>query len=351
MASALFRFSALSWKDRMRTIRVARAIGKGGSRLSEISVRQWLAELGQSDAAFTRLWEPLTLATLNMDSAQAPASLLEVVLRDGFLASKEAARVGLSQVGLSQLLGEPAKTYLAGRGSQVRLRSPVKRVKFSNGVHVELVSGEVIAGKSVISAVPPNRALALFSDHPEISDQLKNASHLKPSAIVSAHLWLDQDPFSTPIVGFWGRDIHWAFRKASFSKEPLSPSSHYFSLVTSAAGIMSQISKEAYLDICRSELRAMTGRNIEIMHSVMIREPQATWVPPLTKGNCRPAAKTPIQNFALAGDWTDTGLPCTIEGAVVSGHRGADIIQAYLSSKAHPKTKSPDPDRREARAQ
>ncbi|MFH1017554.1 MAG: hydroxysqualene dehydroxylase HpnE [Pseudomonadota bacterium] len=327
IASALLRYRALTLGERIRTFRVARAARRRDAELDSISVSEWLAREGQGERARARLWDPLTLATLNIDPGSAPARLLATVLEKGFLDSRESSRVGLSAVGLSELHGEPSRAFLEAHEGEVRTRSIVKRPIFAEGKieAVELADGSREKAKAFLFAVPPPALFQLVRDAPQgLPDFLAPARKMVSSPIVSLHVWFDCEPFESAFVGLWSQEYHWAFRLKAILA---APETRHFCLVASAARRMLSLSRADLIRRGENEMGVVAGRTVRAVRAVCVRESEATWVPPLGGPESRLKCPTPVPNLFLAGDWTATGLPATIEGAVASGHTAAGHVQ------------------------
>jgi hydroxysqualene dehydroxylase len=325
LAVGLLRYSALPLRDRIKAYRVARAASNGRGKLSEQSVTQWLTSLGQSQLSRDRFWDLLTLATLNINPDQAPADLLAVVLKEGFLASAKASRVGLASVGLSELHANPSKRYIEARGGEVRLRTAVKElvVKDRVALGVKLADGMEETALSIVCAVPPSALAKLAHDSPDLRTHLASIQRLAPSPILSLHIWLDRDVSIEAMVGFWGQEFHWVFSKKEIYGDLKTK---HLSVVASSARKLLDLSKEELIALCERELQLVLPAGTKIARAVVLRESEATWVPPLGDSSGRLGAETPVKGLYLAGDWTATGLPATIEGAVKSGHTAAERI-------------------------
>ncbi len=155
-----------------------------------------------------------------------------------------------------------------------------------------------------------------------IDPLVKNASALGSSPIVTVNLWFESSPMSEPFVGLIGGPMHWVFDKSAVFSEPAG----HLSIVASGATGLVGMDNAGIIAAARRQLdRALPATaNTRLLRAVVVREHRATFslapgMPP------RPPATTPLRGFYLAGDWTDTGLPGTIEGAVVSGHRAAKL--------------------------
>ncbi len=333
VATALLRYRALTLRERWGTFRVARASLREDPDLDRISVSEWLTRLGQSEKTRARLWNPLTLATLNIDPDRAPARLLAVVLKRGFLESKETSRVGLSCVGLSELHGEPSRAFLEARGGQIRMRTAAKRVVFrgTNVEAVELADGSRESARAFIFAVPPPALFQLLGEAPpEVLKFLAPTQKLIPSPIISLHVWFDCAPFESAFMGFWDQEFHWAFRPRAFWTDK---NTRHFTMVTSAAHRTLSRPREEWVRLCELEMSRLAGRAVKAVRTVLVKENEATWLAPLGEAQARLGTATPAGNLFLAGDWTATGLPATIEGAVARGHAAADRVQQLTGEK------------------
>lgn len=330
LVPTLLGFRGLKFKDRWSALKVLRAL-KRGDDLSAISAADWLKKLGQSGESRSRLWDPLTLATINIDPERAPAELLAVVLREGFLASKRAASVGLPTVGLSDLHGEPSRRFITEKGGKVRLRSAVKKliVRENQVRGVALADGTSVEARTVICAVPPGDARSLAEDSAELTKFLSPSETLIPSPILSLHLWLKEEPFEEPFLGLWDRQFHWVFRKAAIFRDSKT---RHITLVQSGADALLSKSREELQALAEKELAPLSRRKtVQVERVAVSIEREATWAPPIGNSRGRLPARTPIRNLLLAGDWTATGLPATIEGAVQSGHRAAEAVLALTA--------------------
>jgi squalene-associated FAD-dependent desaturase len=319
--TALLRAPRLSAADRLRLLRVALQARKQAQTLDRVTVREWLLSLGQSEAALQGLWEPLATAALNERPERASALGLAQVLRSGFLDGMPRGGLGLSAVGLSDLYANPSLPYLRARGAEVRLKTPVMRileagercsgVVLSGGVRVE--SGEVIA------CVPPADLLQLLPPALAEIPFFGGATRLTDSAIVSVYLWFGAKvalgvSFAALLGGFW----HWVFDRGRDSH-------HVLTFVRSAANDILGESKETLVRAALADLDRFFPRAARLAprHTLVVKERGATVSLPPGSAPLRPGTRTPLARLYLAGDWTSTGLPATIEGAVASGHAAA----------------------------
>lgn len=267
------------------------------------------------------LWEPLALAALNQSIDQAEAVYFIRVLERVFGPDPSAAALVLPAVPLDQMYAEPARSWLEQRGSDVRVNAPA-RVAITNGrVSGVRVRDELIETPVVISSVPWHALQALFDEPPvELQGTIANATALTSLPIVTVNLWFDRAVMNEPLVGLPGRNFQWVFdRRAIVGGE-----ASHLSLTSSGAEAIVSMPNEALAALAIAEVREALpdARSATVRKSLAVREKRSTFslaadAPP------RPQTVTAIDGFFLAGDWIDTGLPATIESAVISGHASA----------------------------
>jgi uncharacterized protein with NAD-binding domain and iron-sulfur cluster len=153
---------------------------------------------------------------------------------------------------------------------------------------------------------------------------------LTSSPIICVHLWLDREVTNLPFVGFIGTTTQWLFNKRRIFTRRGESHPGYISFVISGARKVVERSSDQILEIVLNDLHAMipASREAKVVKSIVLKEKQATMAPDLRSHELRPTAKTPIPNFFLAGDWIQTGLPATIESAVISGRAAAAAVDS-----------------------
>jgi zeta-carotene desaturase len=327
--SGLLSCPGLTPRERWGLLRVARdvrrrsrgAVADPGA-LDDHSVASWLASLGQGPAACGRLWNPLAIAALNEDPERAPAGLLLPVLREMFLGGASGARLGVARVGLSDLYAEPAARLLRARGCEIRLRAQVRAVLLEGGraSGVALADGSRLAGRHVIAAVPPGELLEILPPEVVSDPFFAGCSRLEASPIVSVYLWFGGEITELPFAGLIGGEWQWLFNRRAFTGR--DSALHGVTLVCSAARALADASRESLVRKALHDLHRFlpASSRAVLRHSLVIKEKWATLTPPRHGAPPRPSWRTPVPGLHVAGDWTATGLPATIEGAVLSGH-------------------------------
>jgi squalene-associated FAD-dependent desaturase len=323
----IFRMKGLTLGDKLRAINVGRALGKKETHVEDRSVSAWLSLLGQSQRIRERFWYPMTIATLNESPEVASARMLKRVLEQAFGGGYSDSRLGLSTVGLSQLYTEGARDFIESRGGQVRTAADVAQLTLEGDLvrGCELKNGECLEADCYISAVPPS-ALGRLLPHEVRRRYFPGLLALTSSPIVSMNLWFDRPVIHREFVGLLGTRVQWLFNKDLICRS--GKRSNHIAIVISAAYQYVDWTREELVQLARRELELLIPevKEAKLLHSRVVKERAATISHTIESDRIRPGAQTRIGNLILAGDWTDTGLPATIESAVMSGHRAAEVV-------------------------
>jgi hydroxysqualene dehydroxylase len=331
LLAGVLGWRALGWRDRASVLRMAPALrrarrwaergGEAPARATE-TVEEWLVRHGQTARLRDLLWEPLALAALNQDIREAAALPFARVLAGVFGPNPRDAAIGLPVRPLDEVFAEPARAFVEARGGSVRVHSLARLHVEGGRVRRVTVRGAAIAATTVIAAVPWFGLATLITGQAgAFGDTLERASALGSSPIVTVNLWFDRTVLGAPFVGLPGRTFQWAFEKSG------TPGAVHVSLVSSGASPVLRMPNGELSDRAARELREAlpASRAATLLRASVVREPRATFS--LRPGEpARPGPITPIDGLFLAGDWTDTGLPATIESAAVSGRRAAEAV-------------------------
>jgi squalene-associated FAD-dependent desaturase len=342
LLAGVMEWDALSWRDKwaalgMNTpLKLACRELRPGATLKAASpdetVENWLIRNGQTSRIRELLWEPLALAALNQPASVASAPPFARVLAEMFGADHRAAAIGLPTLPLDLLYAEPAREYLASRQCEIRT-GMTARAQFGEQVSVS-AGGESLTAGTVIAAVPWFALPDLVEPAPAALGPLVDAARrTSPSPIVTVNLWFDRPVMEDPFLGLPGRTLQWMFDKRLLFGEEAS----HLSLVSSGAASALQLTNEELIETASSEVfeALPESRTARLVRATVVRERRATFS--LAPGQpMRPATRTPIPGLLLAGDWVDTGLPSTIEGAVRSGHRAADLASGSAAAGSGP---------------
>jgi squalene-associated FAD-dependent desaturase len=331
LVGGLLRWRALGFADRVAAVRMGRALralgsdGRGWPALASLTATEWLRQMRQPRRITELLWEPLVVAALNQPPQVAAAEPFVRVMTRMFNGTRRDAAIGLPRVPLDALYAGPARRYLESRGSSVRAGAGATLLVQGNRVSGVDVKGEHLEADTVIAAVPWFGFPAFAAGVPALASLARVAAAMQPSPIVTVNLWYDRPVTDTPFVGLPGRTFQWVFDKARIFGMQAS----HLSLVCSGADAVVALDNQALCDLAAREVAEAlpAARGVRVVRATAVREKRATFS--LAPGQpSRPQAETPVRGLFLAGDWTDTGLPATIEGAVQSGHVAAALAAA-----------------------
>lgn len=324
LAAGVLAWNGLPWRERLAVARLGSALSGAAPPPADETVREWLVRHGQPAGLVAMLWEPLAIAALNQSIDRATASPFVEVLRRMLGPGEIDAAIVMPAVSLSELLIDPAIEYLRARGGDVLTGAPARLVVRDGRVDGVRVRDREIEAGTVVSAVPWHALADLFDEvPPELQDVVRDASDLGSAPIVTVNLWFAGDVLGAAFVGLPGRRFQWAFDKARVT----DGAGRHLSLVCSDAIDLADRTNDEIVALALDELRAAVpaARRVRLERATAVRERRATFS--LAAGQPRrPGTHTGLPGLLLAGDWTDTGLPATIESAVVSGHRAAEAI-------------------------
>lgn len=342
MAAAVIRYRHLSLRERLSlmvaVLRLLRLRRFDRARLERTTVSDLMDLLGQSMRVRERFWYPLSIATLNDDPALVSSALLAEVLKRAFLSRRRDSAFVYSRVGLSDLYCSAAASFIEQRGGVVAARAGVERLELDGRtvVGVRLRDGRRLEAANFVAAVPFGALGQMLPAEIAADPFFARLAALKTSPIICVHVWLDRQVTDAPFVGFIGTTTQWLFNKRRIFDDNGEKHPGYLSFVISGARALVDRSNEELLDQVMEDLKTMIPAACEarLVKAVVIKEKQATMAPNLESHSLRPTTTTPLENFFLAGDWIQTGLPATIESAVISGRAAADAVSARVEGPA-----------------
>jgi uncharacterized protein with NAD-binding domain and iron-sulfur cluster len=229
-------------------------------------------------------------------------------------------------------LYEGCRESIAGRGGHITLRGGVREIRVRDGrfVGVVLEDGSEISADACIAAVPHTVLPAMLpKEMSEPGGILEGLLNIRTSPITGVHLWFDRPVMSEPFLTLLDHTTQWVFNKTLLYGEPAGRG-QYLQLVISASYDLVPKSRQEIIDLCRSELAEIlpASRDAQLEKATVVKEISATFSPQPGVDKWRPAQKTAVENLYLAGDWTRTGWPSTMEGAVRSGYLAAESVLA-----------------------
>ncbi len=324
LAAILFA-RGLGIRDRLQALRFGRHLKKLRLAADEdISVQALLHSQGQTPAMIRRLWEPLCLATLNTPVAEASARIFLRVLRDTFLQMNRHCDLLFSRVELGNLLPVPAAAWLEARGALVRLGERVTGLVLGRNGQLAVSTGDrELAARQVILATPHVVSRRLMSHHRKLKPLCARLEQLGNEPIVTLYLQYPESvSLPQPMIGIEDGLSQWLFDRRICGQPGL------IAVVISARGKHGELDNATLVKRIAAELAATFPAWPAPAEHLVVREKRATFSSRAGIDALRPGNRTSFDGLWLAGDYTDTGLPATLEGAVRSGvHCATSVLE------------------------
>jgi squalene-associated FAD-dependent desaturase len=348
LAGALARYPHLTLGERASAARAALAMARLDPRheaLDRLTLGEWLSSHGQGPHAVSALWDLVALPALNLPAAEASLALGAFVFRNGLLSAADAGDIGFHCAALSETIGEPAARALGEAGVEVRLGWRAERLqKTATGLQVqgggaqlagaESGGAQELSAKVVIVAVPHARAATLLE--PLMGEAARRLTALGSSPIVNLHVVYDRTVCEEPFAAGVGTPVQYVFDRTAAAGAPSG--CQYLAVSLSGADREMAMSVEALRERYLPALGELLPRAREARVEVFMatREHAATFRAAPGVAALRPGPQTSVAGLVLAGAWTDTGWPATLEGAVLSGHAAAAHAVRTLGGEADP---------------
>lgn len=332
LAAAFMRLSYLSFKERIDVCRGLMRLARSSphSKDSQLTIGAWLRDDGQSQRAIRCFWEVVLVSALAESLDRASLVAARKVFVDGFLRANAAYQVYVPAVPLRQLY-EQIATHLSDHHATIHLGKAVGDVQAElNGVRLRLDNDSSEEFDFVVLATQWKRIAALLP--PELSEIAASTDAIHSSPITSLHLWFDQPIMTLHHAVLIDRLSQWVFAGPSESLTSEATTSRYYQVVISASQDLAGRDRESVLEEVLEDLRVIrpSTRQAKLLDWRMITDQNAVFsVTPETE-QLRPPQQTTCPRILLAGDWTRTGWPATMEGAVRSGYLAAEAILTQL---------------------
>lgn len=328
---SILRCPLFALPDRLRLLRAGcHLLARSDERsLADQTVAQWLSKRGQTKECVRSFWEPLAVSMMNEKIEKASARVFVKALRKAFLGGSRNAALAISTVGLSQLYVDGARQYIAMRGGEVHSNADVVEVMTEHDLAtgVKMRSGEFVQADAVILTVPPHKLVPILPY--QLGQKFSDLSMMDVAPIVSIHLWFTEDFMELEFVGLIGKRIQWLFNKRKINTE--RGAGAHVSAVVSGAHDFVEMPKDELVRIAVEDIRSVyPDCREEPYHAVVVREKHATYSSNPFVETLRPTNRTDMPNLFLAGDWTLTGYPATIEGAILSAEGAAELAWEFL---------------------
>lgn len=336
LLSSLLRFKPLSPAEKILAalafMQIKSLDRAAHPELDSISLEHWLRARRQSKHAIRSLWNLVIQPTLNDDISRVSADLGLMVFQEGFLRSTTGANVGWAKMGLSRLLEDATRRYIEARGGEVRLGTGLDRVDVDGGtVRCAFVDGAEQNPGIYVLALSPDCLLETLPQSVREDRFFSRAGRLGTSPIVNVHLWYDRPVWDGDFAAFLNTPLQWAFNKSRLWSQ--DGAGQYIDVSLSGARDFVDRPASEIVDLFRKEMDALfpVARGAQLTRALVVKQREATFAAAPGTAALRPSQRTPIPNLFLAGDWTDTGWPATMESAVRSGQMAAREALATAS--------------------
>jgi squalene-associated FAD-dependent desaturase len=305
--------------------------------LKQMSFGDWLRAHGQSERAIAHFWDLIIVPSLNDDSEHVSASMAFMLFKAALLSDANGANVGYAKAGLSAIMGEPVGERLRERGATVMLARSAEGFDFDETgriASVRLADGEALECDWYVSALGPEAMLGLLPERLRGDAAFAPAGTHTWAPIVNLHVWYDRPVADFDFTAFVDSPVQWVFNRTRIAE--LAGPGEYLTVSLSGAWEFWPISKVELRALFIPELARLlpSAREAEVERFVVVKEQHATFRSlPDGPANRLPVA-TPVPNLFLAGDWTDTGWPATMESAVRSGNAAAAAVESARARQA-----------------
>ena len=336
---ALLRYNHLSIAGRMRLLYGMMRIRFAGEPPEIETFDSWLRRHGQTDDTISRFWNLIVLPSLNDDVTVVSASAGIMLFQTALLGAPHKAAIGYPVVGLSRLAGDAAQSVIEANGGEVRKSVDVQKLVTQDGraTGVKLSSGEMLSADAVIVALPAAAMRDLLPEGYTETDFFRPAAHVETAPIVGVHIWYDRPVMDDPFVAVLDSSLQWVFNVTKMHERETGEQGggQHVAISLSGAWQWRDKTKAEMREIFITEMGKVfpTASTATVTRFITVKMLDATFrVTPGAEPN-RLLQETPVPGLFLAGDWTRTGWPSTMESAVRSGNLASEAVARYLSSE------------------
>ena len=334
LASPIARFHFLPIRARAGLARAARRLARldlADPSLDERTFGEWLEEQGQSREAVEALWDVIVLPTVNLPSSEASLALAAKVFQTGLLERADSGDVGYAAVPLQRLHGEAGERALERAGAAVRLRTRAERIEAANGSFTVHVEGDALPADAVVLAVPHEEAATALLPDGALATRDRLAE-LGASPIVNLHIVYDRPITTLAFAAGHGSPVQFVFDRTSSSG--LAEGQYLAVSLSGAAEYTDRRVDELRREFVPALERLFpAARGAAVESFFVTREQRATFRQAPGTRALRPGTRTALEGLYLAGAWTDTGWPATMEGAVRSGVSAARATLSRMPAR------------------
>ncbi|MDG2389019.1 MAG: hydroxysqualene dehydroxylase HpnE [Planctomycetaceae bacterium] len=305
------------------------------ARQDQLTFREFLESCQQSEHVIRTFWHVVLVSALSESLENISFQQGAQVFVDGFLRNTSGWQVHVPIAPLEEFYGEPLTQWLSQRGGTIQIESGVTRLVMNESglvKSVQLRDGSSLASDHFILAVPWHRTLDLLPS--ELQLKYQSLVEIPAAPISSVHLWLDREITSLPHAVFVDHLSQWMFNRSKLDDRYRDNPRFYYQVVISASQNLKAMSQEEIVQQVMNDLQSAfpLANEAKLLNSRVVTEHKAVFSPQPGVRECRPSQSTPVDNLHLAGDWTETGWPATMEGAVRSGYLAAESVLEQLGT-------------------
>ncbi len=333
------RYGHLSLRGKLRLLygmsRLRFAVRKAGGPLEYETFDSWLRRHGQDDDTIESFWNLITLPALNDDVREVSADMGAMLFQTALMGDPGKAAIGYPLVGLSSLAGSAAAEFVRSHGGEVRCRAGVDGIGLGGGpVEVRISGSETISAESCVAALMPSGLLAVLPEERRSDEFFSNASRIETAPIVGVHIWYDRWVMDETFMAVLDSPVQWVFNVTAMHGEADGGGQHIV-ISLSGAWKWKNMPKAELREVFEAEAATLfpAAASARATRFLVVKMLDATFRVVPGAARYRLPQRSPEPGLFLAGDWTDTGWPSTMEGAVRSGNRAADLAMEYLAGK------------------
>lgn len=322
---ALITAKGLKFKDRLAAVKFGFTLKRNNYKLRrDISVEELFKICDQTDILIKQLWEPLCLSTMNTPIKDASANVFMRVFKDAFTNKRKDADLLIPTTDLSQLFPDAAIKYIEDHGGKVHLQSRVDQIKIKNNQVISITTKidntpQTIKTSNIIIATAPQNLKKLIGNHSALKSVTQKVNQFDYQPIVTVYLQYPKETQINPaMMGMSSSISQWIFNRGEFCQQ-----AGLFSVVISAKGKHMIMDDDTLTQSVHKEIAILFDNKPALIDSFVIREKRATFACNVGINDIRPQNSTDVKGLFLAGDYTDTNYPATLEGAVRSGFEAA----------------------------
>lgn len=344
---SFLKFNSLHWQDKRAIAKALLSIARSGGHSSEtngMTMLEWLRQNEQTETAIQRFWRVVLVSALDEELHLTDARYGIDVFWKAFLQNRKGYVLGVPCVPLGDLY-EECRRGIERRSGAIQVRATVRELRFREEKFesVRLDDGRELHADACIAAVPHDVLLELLPEEMRANHStFGKLRSLQTSPITGVHLWYDREVLDLPFLTLMDHTVQWIFNKSALyraksgsEKQSAEASGEqYLQLVISASYDLIPKSRQEIIDLCVKEVGEVLprARATQLRKASVVKEVHATFSPRPGSDMFRPPQRTELQGFFLAGDWTRTGWPSTMEGAVRSGYLAAEAVLEFAGA-------------------